>query len=54
MAVTTGLILGTFVGGQLISIGGTDLLEIGCIVIASISCIFAILGNIVKKLALST
>ena len=49
MAITTGLILGTFAGGQLISIGGTDLLEIGCIVIASISCIFAILGNIVKN-----
>ncbi|MBR0039378.1 MAG: MFS transporter [Lachnospiraceae bacterium] len=49
MAVTTGLILGTFVGGQLISIGGTDLLEIGCIVIAGISFIFALLGNIVKN-----
>lgn len=49
MAATTGLILGTFVGGQLISIGGTDLLEIGCIVIAGISFIFALLGNIVKN-----
>ena len=49
MAATTGLILGTFVGGQLLSIGGTDLLEIGCIVITIISFIFALLGNIVKN-----
>lgn len=49
MAATTGLILGTFVGGQLLSIGGTDLLEIGCIIIAIISFVFALLGNVVKK-----
>ena len=48
MAVTIGLILGSFVGGELISRGGTNLLETGCIVIALISFLFALLGNIVK------
>ncbi len=48
MAITIGLILGSFVGGQLVSMGGTNLLEIGCIIIASISFLFALLGNIVK------
>ena len=48
MAITIGLILGSFVGGILVSIGGTNLLEIGGIIIASISFLFALLGNIVK------
>ena len=48
MAITIGLILGSFVGGKLVSIGGTNLLEIGGIIIASISFLFALLGNIVK------
>lgn len=48
MAITIGLILGSFVGGELVSMGGTDLLEIGCIIIASISFLFALFGNIVK------
>ena len=48
MAVTSGLILGSYVGGQLITSGGIRLLENGCVVIAVISFIFAVLGNIVK------
>lgn len=48
MAITIGLILGSFIGGQLVSAGGTDLLEIGCIVIAILSFIFAMLGILVK------
>ena len=48
MAVTRGLILGSYVGGQLITSGGIKLLESGCVVIAGISFIFAMLGNIVK------
>ena len=48
MAITIGLICGSFVGGELVSIGGTNLLEIGGIIIASISFLFALLGNIVK------
>ena len=49
MAITIGLIFGSFLGGQLISIGGTKLLEIGCIIIAIISFIFALIGNVVKS-----
>ena len=49
MAATMGLILGTFVGGQLVSIGGTNLLETGSIVIAFLSFAFAFLGNGVKN-----
>jgi PPP family 3-phenylpropionic acid transporter len=48
MAITIGLILGSFIGGQLVSAGGTDLLEIGCIVIAILSFAFAMLGILVK------
>ena len=47
MATTIGLILGSFVGGELITMGGTTLLEIGCVVIAVLSFIFALLGNVV-------
>ena len=49
MAVTIGLISGSFVGGELISIGGVNLLETGCIVIAIFSLIFALLGNMIKN-----
>lgn len=48
MAVTSGLILGNFVGGQLISCGGVRLLEFGCVIIAVISFIFALIGNVIS------
>ena len=48
MAVTMGLILGSFVGGELITIGGINLLEIGSVVVAVISFIFALLGNAIN------
>ena len=48
MAVTIGLILGSYIGGQLISIGGINLLEICCIFIAIFSFIFAFIGNVIK------
>lgn len=49
LAVTMGFITGIFVGGQFIAIGGTTLLKIGCIVIAILSFIFALLGDVVNK-----
>ena len=49
IAITIGTILGSYVGGELVSIGGIHLLEVGCIVIACISFTFAVLGNIVKE-----
>lgn len=48
MAVTIGLILGSFMGGHLISIGGTNLLKICGIFIAILSFIFAFIGNMIK------
>ena len=48
MAVTVGLIFGSFVGGGLISLGGVNLLEVGCIFIAILSFIFATIGNFIK------
>ena len=49
MAVTIGLIAGSFLGGQFVAIGGTNLLKIGCIVIAVLSFVFALLGNLIKS-----
>ena len=49
MAVTIGLILGSLLGGQLVSIGGVNLLKKACIIIAVISFIFAMLGNAMKE-----
>ncbi|MBO6119443.1 MAG: MFS transporter [Lachnospiraceae bacterium] len=50
LAVTLGFILGSFAGGQFISIGGTMLLKMGCIVIAILGFICALLGNIIYKI----
>lgn len=47
VSITVGMILGNFVGGQLISIGGPETLEIGSIFIAIIGFIFALFGNII-------
>lgn len=45
MAVTIGLILGSFIGGELLSNGGVVMLEVGCIFIACLSFVFAIVGS---------
>lgn len=49
MSITVGMILGSFVGGQMISIGGPELLEISSIFIAFFGFAFAMLGNILKN-----